>query len=1223
MAKNHSLQTIADLRPGDHLCCLYETSKEHQAVITPFLLQGLKRGEKVIYIMDAHNAETILGYLRDDPTTDSGQDLDIESYLSRGQLILLTQSDVYTREGVFDPVAMIELIRRETEQALADGYSALRVTGEMTWALSGVPGAECLIEYEARLNEFFPGSKCLAICQYDRSKFDQAVLMDVLRTHPHVVIGTEVYNNVYYCPPAELLGDDHSRAGLDQWLQNLAERKNIIETLEMRTHDLDDRVKELSCLYGIYSLVEEPGISLADILKAAVALIPLGWQCPEITEARITLDGNEYKTENFRETTFKQLSDIIVHGERIGMVEVCYMEEKPESDEGPFLKEERRLINSIAEHLGRLVEHKQTEDGLWGQFTFVSTLLESLTHPFYVVDVNDYTIKMANSATGLGELTERFTCYALNYNRDEPCEGIEHPCPLEDVKKTKEPIKVEHIHSDDDGNPQYFEIHAYPILDGEGNVVKMIEYTLDITERKQAEEAMRKSEASLAEAQRIAHLGSWEWDLATDKIFWSNEFHRVFWINPEEIDLNDPTSVRKMLSRRIHPDDYKRYRQAVDKSVQEGTPYENEFRIVLPDGSERFIYAQGVPSLDEDGTPVRIAGTALDITKRKQIEAAIRETEEKYHKLFAAVSDAIVVFDAETRRFIDVNQRALDLYGYTLEEFLALTQTDITAEPEDSDHSILETLAGKLDRIPVRFHKKKDSTIFPVEISTSTYNLEGRKVLCGVIRDISERMQTEEALRESEQRYKNLFEGIDDAVIVYSSQGKFVDCNEATLQRLGYKREEFLRLKSVDIVHPDFHLVMKDNQKRIWAGETSIVESVHRCKNGAFIPVEVKARMIDYEEDFAILSVVRDISERKRAEEMLWRSEKQASAAIEAARGFTFSYDIATGKIIWGGVIEEITGYAPEEFAQVDIEGWAQRIHPEDRDEILQILQESIKTLNRATAEYRFRKKDGSYVTLSSISLTERENGKPVRLMGILQDITERKQVEEEIEKSRQQLRNLARYLQAGREEERAKIAREIHDEFGQRLTALKMDLAWLSKRLPQEHSHLSEKTGEMSDMIDSTIQLVRRISTELRPGLLDDLGLAAALEWQADEFRDRTEIDCELHLSDQEIALDRELTTSLFRIFQETLTNIARHAQATKIYIDLESDPDEVVLMVRDNGIGITTSQVADHHSLGLIGMRERIQYLGGEVTFRGISGEGTTVTVRVPKMVAEEDQK
>jgi len=179
-------RTIADLQPGDHLCCLYETEEEHRAVLTPFLRQGLERGEKVIYIVDTRTAEAILGYLQDNG-------LEVEPYLASGQLAILTHHNACMREGIFDPEGMIALLRAETERALAQGYPALRVTGEMTWALRGLPGSERLIEYEARLNEFFPGSKCLAICQYDRRRFDLAVLLDVLRTHPVAVIGTEVY----------------------------------------------------------------------------------------------------------------------------------------------------------------------------------------------------------------------------------------------------------------------------------------------------------------------------------------------------------------------------------------------------------------------------------------------------------------------------------------------------------------------------------------------------------------------------------------------------------------------------------------------------------------------------------------------------------------------------------------------------------------------------------------------------------------------------------------------------------------------------------------------------------------------------------------------------------------------------------------------------------------------------------------------------------------------
>jgi signal transduction histidine kinase len=216
---------------------------------------------------------------------------------------------------------------------------------------------------------------------------------------------------------------------------------------------------------------------------------------------------------------------------------------------------------------------------------------------------------------------------------------------------------------------------------------------------------------------------------------------------------------------------------------------------------------------------------------------------------------------------------------------------------------------------------------------------------------------------------------------------------------------------------------------------------------------------------------------------------------------------------------------------------------------------------------------------------------------------------------AREQLRDLAGYLQTVREEERTRIAREIHDEFGQVLTALKIDLSWLSKRLYADNLSLAQKTGAMSDLVDSTIQTVRRVVTELRPGLLDDLGLVAAIEWQAQEFAERTGIDCELYLGVQDLALDRDLATVLFRILQETLTNVARHAEATAIGVRLENQSDGLTLIVWDNGRGLTPSELADPRSLGLVGMRERARAWGGQIVFEGVPDRGTTVTVRMPR--------
>jgi DNA-binding CsgD family transcriptional regulator len=223
MPVTRPLRTISDLRPGDHACCFYETAEKHRAVLTSFLRQGLEQGRKVVYILDVSTAEAILAYLRRDG-------LDVEPYLARGQMVFLTSDETYMQGGVFDPDRMIVELQAQTDQAVAEGYPGLRITGEMGWVLRGLPGSERLIEYEGRVNEFFPGSKCVGLCQYDWRAFGPQLLMDVLAIHPVAVVNEVIYDNYYYRPPAAALGYDVSAAQMRHWSKHLAERRPKAET---------------------------------------------------------------------------------------------------------------------------------------------------------------------------------------------------------------------------------------------------------------------------------------------------------------------------------------------------------------------------------------------------------------------------------------------------------------------------------------------------------------------------------------------------------------------------------------------------------------------------------------------------------------------------------------------------------------------------------------------------------------------------------------------------------------------------------------------------------------------------------------------------------------------------------------------------------------------------------------------------------------------------------
>jgi signal transduction histidine kinase len=211
-------------------------------------------------------------------------------------------------------------------------------------------------------------------------------------------------------------------------------------------------------------------------------------------------------------------------------------------------------------------------------------------------------------------------------------------------------------------------------------------------------------------------------------------------------------------------------------------------------------------------------------------------------------------------------------------------------------------------------------------------------------------------------------------------------------------------------------------------------------------------------------------------------------------------------------------------------------------------------------------------------------------------------------------MRELASYLESAREKERTRVAREIHDELGQALTALKMELHWCIQRLPQSDSLLIERAESISELLDTTVRLVHRISSELRPGLLDNLGLSAAIEWQAAEFKNRTGVQCDIASEPEIIVLDQTLSTGIFRICQEALTNIARHANATSARIVLNRHADGVELKISDNGRGITEREISDPQSFGIMGIRERVHSLGGVLEIYGVENKGTTVRVRVP---------
>jgi chemotaxis family two-component system sensor kinase Cph1 len=468
--ENVSLTRLLEtLKPHDHLCLIYESQEEWRAAAVPFISIGLKRGERCIYVVDTSTADEIRKYLAEEGA-------DVASAERSGQLVILNETQAYTREGSFDPDRMIALLISETEKAIAEGYPALRVTGEMTWVLRGHPGSERLLEYEAKLNrDFSPKYPCLAICQYDRWKFDPEIIKGVIMTHPLLVRGDRIYRNPYYIEPEEFLNRKRAELEVQHWLNNIERERQIQETLQQ-------------------------------------------------------------SKERYQTITEQSLQGLVV--------------------------------------------------------------------------IQDFHIVSANAA--------------------------------------------------------FAKISGYSI---------------------------------------------------------------------EELLSLPPAKVQAM----IHPEDralvWGRFK---DRLAGRTVPPRYEYRGIRKDQTVRWLEMHA-SLIDYDGKPATLAAI-IDITERKQAGDTIRESEEKYRQLFELSSDALFLIEVETGKILDLNNAAVEMYGYSRGEALQMKNTDFSAEPDKTR----EATTASEEYIPLRYHRRKDGVVFPVEISVAYYTWNGKQVCLAAIRDITERKQAEE-----------------------------------------------------------------------------------------------------------------------------------------------------------------------------------------------------------------------------------------------------------------------------------------------------------------------------------------------------------------------------------------------------------------------------------------------------------------------------------------------
>ena len=740
--------------------------------------------------------------------------------------------------------------------------------------------------------------------------------------------------------------------------------------------------------------------------------------------------------------------------------------------------------------------------------------------------------------------------------------------------------------------------------DAAGNVVASRSTWMVISSSKRAERALQLSRDRLAQAERVAQMGHWHYDAATGRITWSEGHGRLFGIEVQGFD-----GTYEGYLGMVHPSD----RPGVDARLRwylrEKRGGEGEYRIVRADGEVRYLRATAEVAVDASGTVTSLFGTSTDVTDRRRLEEQLRHVVEYSTNVFYThTPDHVLTY---------VSPQVRDVLDCEPEEALVRWTEFLTDHP-DNQAGIAATeraIATGKRQPPYELQlRTARGRVIWVEVREAPLVRDGATVaIVGALTDITQRRQIEDTLRRERELLDRTVNNVPVMFATFDAAGRILFVNRAWERVLGWSLGECR-------AHPDlmaeFYPDAAERQRtldhiRDATGEWEDFRT--RVRDGRVLDTMwANVRL----SDGTLIGIGQDITERKAAERALAESEERLRLAVTAANQGLFDADVRSGISVVSPEYCRMLGYEPDEL-EVTHEAWIERMHPDDRDGATRRFADYLAgRAGNYEAEFRLRAKDGTWKWILSVGkIVEWDtDGRPTRFLGTHTDITARKAAEEEVHASRERIRELAFAQEQTREAERARMARELHDEMGQALTGFKMDLTWLRDRIPAADREALTRAGEALGLVNGMVDVVRRLSGELRPGVLDDLGLGAAIRWQAREFQRRSGLATTLTGLDGIPEMDPGRALAVFRIVQEALTNVARHAQAKAVAISAAAGEGRVRMEIRDDGGGIRLGSEGARVPLGILGMQERAAAWGGTVSVGLAEPSGTVVELEMP---------
>jgi len=687
-----------------------------------------------------------------------------------------------------------------------------------------------------------------------------------------------------------------------------------------------------------------------------------------------------------------------------------------------------------------------------------------------------------------------------------------------------------------------------------------------------------------------------------------------------EAELGRRIDLRTLIHPADLPTSLEKVRALVDN---ETAAFIVEHRYLKKDGSTAWV--QNTVSLirDKAGQPEKIAWLTQDISERKRAEdslSALEETrtarnqaEEKYRQIFENAGEGI--FQSTPEGFyLTANPALAHMHGFDSPAELIRSRRDISRQnyvnpTQREEFKRLLEEHGSVRSFEHESIRKDGSTIWISVNAHAVRDGAGKLYYEGTAQDITERKRAEEALRESEERYRDLVENSHELICTHDLSGKILSVNRAARELFGYELHEFVGIKNIrDILAPQVREQFSGYMQRILKERATSGTMLVQTRSGELRLLEYYNSLRTEGVDAPIVrGIARDITEARLAERALRESEERYRELFENSKDAFYVHDMQGIYTSVNRAAEKLSGYSRK---QIVGKHFSEFMTPEYAQQVQRQLQKKLEAAGETTYDIEMITKKGRHVPVEISSRLIWENGVAVGVQGCVRDISEKKRAQE-AERS-----YLRRVIEA-QEAERRRISRELHDQVGQILTAVEMNLHALQHKCTQAEILLS--INDNLKVIDEAVDQVRDLSVDLRPLLLDDLGLVVALRWYLERQTRNLGIPAKFVSGslDEDDRFSSELETACFRIVQEGVTNIVRHARASRISVRLERVLSDLVLLITDDGAGFDVRLLrtsSGMSTLGLRGMEERAQAVGGIITIDSAPALGTEICARFP---------